>query len=72
MAQHARPLPDTTPRLVTFEQAGHELGISPFTIRTWVQRGHLQAVKVGKLLRLRRADVDRLATEGLTLAQTDQ
>jgi len=36
-----------------------QLSISPWTVYTWVYQGKLKGVKVGRLLRIPRSEIDR-------------
>ena len=48
--------------VMTTSQATRELGISAATLRRWVKEGRVEAMKVGKQLRFRQADLRRVIT----------
>ena len=52
-------------QLITVEDAAKRLSCSPAAIRKWLYQRRLQAVKVGRLTRLRLEDVERIASVGL-------
>jgi excisionase family DNA binding protein len=47
---------------MTTSQATKELGVSAATLRRWVKEGRVEAMKVGKQLRFRQADLRRVIT----------
>ena len=53
------------PLLLTVDEAAQALAVTPAAVRKWVWQRRLPAVHVGRLLRLRHADVARVATDGL-------
>ena len=55
----------TDPLLLTVDQAAEALAVTPAAVRKWVWQRRLPAVHVGRLLRLRQADVAKVASEGL-------
>jgi len=56
------PAPD---RLLDVKEAAAVLGLkSPRTLYKWAYAGRLPSVKIGKLLRFRRSDLDRLIAVG--------
>lgn len=44
--------------LLTVESVAHLFMVSPMTIRSWAQNGRLPAIKIGRLWRFRRADIE--------------
>jgi excisionase family DNA binding protein len=46
--------------LLTVEQVASELKLTSQTIRNWIKRGALSAVRVGHVYRVRRGDVDAM------------
>lgn len=54
----ARPT-DLQNELLTYEQAGELVSVSPSTIKRWVSKGKLAAVGKGKLRRVRGVDVQK-------------
>jgi excisionase family DNA binding protein len=55
----------TLSQLLTIKQAAERLACSEAAIRKWIYQGRLTPVKLGRLTRLRRADVERVASIGL-------
>ena len=51
--------------LLTVPEFADALSITPAAIRKWLYQGRLQPVKLGRSVRLRRRDLDRLVAEGL-------
>jgi excisionase family DNA binding protein len=51
--------------LVTVDQFAEELSVTPAAVRKWMYQGRLQPVKLGRAVRLRRRDLDRLVADGL-------
>ncbi len=50
--------------LLTPDEAAAELRISRKTVYDAVQRGLIRATKFGRLVRIKRAEIDRLKDEG--------
>jgi excisionase family DNA binding protein len=48
--------------VLTVEQVATELKLSAQTIRNWIKSGRLPAVQIGHVYRVKRQDVDTLAT----------
>jgi excisionase family DNA binding protein len=44
--------------LLTPEEAAERIAVSPRTLRDWLRSGELRGVKVGKLWRVRPADLE--------------
>ncbi len=55
--------------LLTVPEAAAFLRLKPATIRAWVLHRKVPYVKVGRLVRLRRADVDALIAASLVPAR---
>jgi excisionase family DNA binding protein len=53
---------------VTTKDAAAQLGCSEAAIRKWIYQRRLKPVKVGRLVRLRAEDIQRVAEEGLSPA----
>lgn len=47
-----------TERMLTPEQAAERLALTPKTVREWILKGTLPAAKMGRLWRIREADLD--------------
>lgn len=43
------------------DAAAQQYGVSPRTVREWIKRGQLPAYRVGRLLMVRRDDLDAFA-----------
>jgi excisionase family DNA binding protein len=48
--------------ILTVEQVAAELKLTTQTIRNWIKSGRLRAVQIGHVYRVKRQDVDALAT----------
>src|SRR6266852_4169755 len=48
------------PKLLRISAAAHELGLHPITVRRWIKAGRIQAVPMGREVRVPRAEVERL------------
>jgi excisionase family DNA binding protein len=57
--------PENTDDLLTVKQAADRCGLSPVTIRRYINRGILPAKRYGpRLWRIRAGDLDKIATPG--------
>lgn len=54
------PYEPIAPLTLTIEQAAQLLGVSPSTVRNRVTDGTIRAVKLGRLIRIPRAELERL------------
>jgi excisionase family DNA binding protein len=61
--------PSRTSELLTVEDAATMLACTPAAIRKWIHQRRLPSVKVGRLTRLRRRDVDAVVAHGLSARQ---
>jgi len=52
-------------QLMTIKNAAEMLAVTESAIRKWLYQGRLRAVKVGRLTRLRRNDVEAIVAGGL-------
>jgi len=52
-------------QLMTVKEAAKTLAVSEAAIRKWMYQGRLPRVKVGRLTRLRREDVEAVVSGGL-------
>jgi excisionase family DNA binding protein len=46
--------------LLSVDAAAAELSVNPFTLRRWIARGRLPSVRLGRCVRVKRADLERL------------
>ena len=51
--------------LLTTDEVARILGCSEAAVRKWRSQGRLKAVKLGRLVRFRAEDVERIASKGL-------
>ncbi|WP_027186730.1 helix-turn-helix domain-containing protein [Desulfovibrio cuneatus] len=51
-------------RPLSVAETAEFLGLSTKTIFRWIERGDIQATKLGKVYRIQRAEIDRLLREG--------
>jgi|ERR1051326_1843367 excisionase family DNA binding protein len=67
----APPLPPTPPSersrpaLITIAEAAELLSCTPAAVRKWIYQRQLMPVKVGRLVRLRRGDIERVIKHGM-------
>lgn len=52
--------PKREPKLLRISVAAHELGLHPITVRRWIKAGRIQAVPMGREVRVPRTEVERL------------
>jgi len=57
-------------RLLTAAEAGELLGLTPRQVREAEWRGHLPAVRIGRLVRFPLADLERMVRESVTRARS--
>ena len=57
---HMRGSRSDLPEVLTVKEAATYMGVSPKTILRWIARGYLKAVKVDRILRIRRKDLEGL------------
>ena|SRR2546428_9752089 len=57
--------------LLTIAEAAAFLRLKPSTVRAWVLRRKLPYCKVGRLIRIRRMDVEALIAESLVAARAE-
>jgi excisionase family DNA binding protein len=65
MRELAMEKPDTK-KLLTVEDFADAISITPAAVRKWIYQGRLTPVKLGRAVRLRRSDLDRIVANGLT------
>lgn len=57
--------------LLNVAEAAERLGLSPFTVRTWIARRRIAFVKVGpRAVRISEAEIDRLVNQGTVPARS--
>ncbi len=47
-------------KLFRLSRAAHELGLHPITVRRWIKAGRIQAVQVGREVRIPRAAIEKI------------
>lgn len=64
---------DLDPQLVTIAEAAALLSVAPMTLRKWYAEGRLPVVKLGRAVRVRLADIEKIVQMGLkTKGQRDE
>ncbi len=56
------------PLLLGVKDAAKTLGISPFTVRSWIYRGSLKTVNIGSRVLIPATELQRVAEHGLQKA----
>ena len=51
-------------RLLTVPETANRLATTAGTVRNWIRRGRLHAVRLGRAVRLREADIRRIVDVG--------
>jgi excisionase family DNA binding protein len=51
---------------LTVAEVAEMLKLNPQTVRNWIDQGSLPALRIGRRVRIRRSDFDRLLSEGYT------
>lgn len=64
-----RPSP-TADSLLTVDDIARILKLNPQTVRNWINEGYLRAIKIGRNVRVPRAEFDRLIEESYTGQKT--
>jgi excisionase family DNA binding protein len=65
MSIHSGNLDET---FLTVAEVAELLKLNQQTVRNWIDQGSLPAVRVGRRVRIRRSDLERLLEEGSTAA----
>jgi excisionase family DNA binding protein len=47
-------------KLFRLSQAAHELGLHPITVRRWIKAGRIQAIQVGREVRIPRTEIEKI------------
>jgi excisionase family DNA binding protein len=55
-------------KLLRIESAAELLGISPWTIRSWIAQGRIRSLKVGSRRLIQEMEIKRLVSEGTAAA----
>ena len=63
--------PDAGDSFLTVAEVAEMLKLNQQTVRNWIDQGSLPALRVGRLVRIRRADFERLIAGGATGGATD-
>ena len=53
---------------LTVHEIAEHLKLNQQTVRNWIDQGRLPAVRIGRRVRVRRTDIDRMLAEGATVA----
>ena len=53
-------------KLLRIGAAAHELGLHPITVRRWIKSGRIQAVPMGREVRVPRAEIERMVGSKFT------
>ncbi|HEY6411571.1 MAG TPA: IS607 family transposase [Ktedonobacteraceae bacterium] len=53
-------------KLLRIGAAAHELGLHPITVRRWIKSGRIQAVHMGREVRVPRAEIERMVGSKFT------
>ena len=56
---------DVEETYLTVADVANVLKLNPQTVRNWIDQGSLPALRVGRRVRIRRSDFDRVLAEGL-------
>ncbi len=54
---------DQTPKLLTVTEFAGRLGLKPCTVRKWIYARRLGVVRLGRAVRLRESDAEKLVRE---------
>ena len=60
------PPPHSADSLLTVDDIARILKLNPQTVRNWIDQGYLRAVRIGRNVRVTRAEFDRLIEESYT------
>jgi len=58
-----------TPELLTIPETAALLRLRPSTLRAWILRRKLPYLKIGRLVRIRRADVEQFLQRSIVAAK---
>jgi len=54
---------------LTVDEVAQTLRLNPQTVRNWIDRGSLRAIRVGRRARIRQSDLDELVQAGVTTSE---
>jgi excisionase family DNA binding protein len=54
---------------LTVAEVAEMLKLNPQTVRNWIDQGSLPALRVGRRVRIKRSDLERMLDEGYTAGQ---
>lgn len=57
---------------LTVNEVAEHLKLNPQTLRNWIDQGRLPAIRIGRRVRIRREDLDRMLAGGATRAAESQ
>ena len=57
---------------LTVQEIAELLKVNPQTVRNWIDTGRLPAIRIGRRVRVRQADLDRILAQGTTVALEPQ
>ena len=60
------PPPPSADSLLTVDDIARILKLNPQTVRNWIDQGYLRAIRIGRNVRVTRAEFDRLIEESDT------
>ena len=60
--------PEWDEEYLTVNEIAEHLKLNPQTLRNWIDQNRLPAVRIGRRVRVRRTDLDRILAEGATAA----
>ena len=60
------PPPHSADSLLTVDDIARILKLNPQTVRNWIDQGYLRAIRIGRNVRVTRAEFDRLIEESYT------
>lgn len=63
---------DREDSFLTVAEVAETLKLNQQTVRNWIDRGELPAVRVGRRVRIKRSDFDRLLADGYSAGGGDQ
>jgi excisionase family DNA binding protein len=71
MSPDQRP-PTSQDEFLTVHEVAALLKLNPQTVRNWIDNGQLPAIRVGRRVRITRADLERVLQQGYSPAVHDE